>query len=175
MARPTASPPLAAVPPELARALALNAARDADRVALFLDTLVARAAADGTSRAPLRLPGWFLLELGAALRLWIWEHSGISTHRDAGLPHAGEALRAVFHRLRVAAGKEAADADTPLSRAVMALFVEHFAWSGQQDLDADFLLGEADEDDLVDTLADLLWTHRKALRRGRPDPGSSTP
>jgi hypothetical protein len=158
----------------LVRAVALNAARDADRVALFLDALGARPAGDGTSRPPLRLPSWFLLELGAALRLWIWEHSGIRLHLGAGLPPAGEALRAVFRRLTAAAGDGATGEGTPLSRAVMGLFVEHFAWSGQQDLGAELLLGEADEDDLVGALADLIWAHCTTLRHRRRDTGRST-
>jgi hypothetical protein len=180
MARPVVSPQLAAFPPELVRAVVLHAARDADQVALFLNTLitlVVRPAGDGTSPAPLPppaplpLPGWFLLELAAALQLWIWEHSGIRLHLDAGLPPAGDALRAVFCRLTAAPGEEATGEGTPLSRAVLARLAEHCGWSGQEDLGADLLLGEADEDALVDALADLIWTHRASLRRARCDRG----
>src|SRR4051794_29218512 len=99
MAQPPLPPSLAAFPPDLIQAVAGDAARDADRVGSFL---VAVGLAP-----PLRLPADFLLGLGAALRMLMWEHRGIHLHRDAGLPPARQALREVF---RAATGQAEAEA-----------------------------------------------------------------
>ena len=69
-------------PPELTRGVALKAARDADRGAVFLRTLGLSGAPD----RPLFLPPDFLLALGVGLRLLAWEANGFTAHRDAGLP-----------------------------------------------------------------------------------------
>ena len=50
---------------------------DAESVALFLQTL----GLSPTPQSPIRLDGDFLLELGAALRLLLWEHIGLTIHR----------------------------------------------------------------------------------------------
>jgi len=160
MAHSVVSPSRDAFPPELVRAVAHDAACDADLVVVFLDALGLSPA--GPDQPPRRLPAWFLLELGAALRLWLWECHGMRLHREAGLPPAEEALRGVFGRLTAPAADQPAGG-TPLSRRVLALFVEHFAWSGRADLDADLVLGEVDEDALVEVLANLVWAHRAAV------------
>jgi hypothetical protein len=54
-------------PAELVTAVAVAAARDAHRVCSFLDTLGIRA----NPETPL--PAGFLLHLGAALRMLVWE------------------------------------------------------------------------------------------------------
>lgn len=79
-------------PPELIESVATNAAADADRVGWLLDRVGLGPPPGGTRR----LPGDFLLNLGAALRLLDWEQAGISVHRDAGLPTAADAVRRVF-------------------------------------------------------------------------------
>src|SRR4051812_6170692 len=95
--------PLPDLPPDLTHAVARDAARDADRVGLSLG---ARGLAP-----PLPLPAAFLLGLGAALRLLLWEQQGLDAHRQAGLPPARQALRDVF---RAAAGQ--ADPGTGTAR-----------------------------------------------------------
>jgi hypothetical protein len=162
---------LAELPPELIQAVAREAARDADHVAAFLDQLGLRPTGDRASPPPPRLPAWFLLEVAAGLRLWQWEHNGLRLHLEGGLPPAREALHGVFRRLAAAAGDPASGGDTPLSARVLGLFAERLAWSGRSDLDGDLLLGDADEDELVGALEDLIWTHRAALRRARCDRG----
>ena len=65
-------------------AVAVDAARDADRVGYFLDQLGLGA----TPEKPLPMPAAFLLHLGAALRLLAWETQPFFFHRAAGLPEA---------------------------------------------------------------------------------------
>src|SRR5919107_152623 len=72
----------------LVEAVAREAARDAENVAEFLRELGFVPSAD----RPVRLPPAFLLHLGAALRLWTWESSGLRVHRDSGLPGAEQAI-----------------------------------------------------------------------------------
>jgi hypothetical protein len=42
----------------------------------------------------------------------------------------------------------------------MVLFVERFAWKARDELDADVALHEADEEQILEALADFLWNHR---------------
>lgn len=149
-----AVPPSFAVndfPAEMVAAVAADAARDADRVGLFLDNLGFR----GTPEKPTPMPAGFLFHLAAALRLLGWEGQGFFLHREAGLPEARQAIRDAFRALADS------DADsTELSVAVLRLSVERFAWSGLPDLGADVALDEAQEDALLEALADFLWAHR---------------
>src|SRR4051812_13158690 len=78
--------------PELAEAVAREAARDAENVSEFLYELGFVPSAD----RPVRLPPAFLLHLGAALRLWVWEAGGLRAHRDSGLPEAERAIIEAF-------------------------------------------------------------------------------
>jgi hypothetical protein len=151
------------LPTELLNPAEDEAARDADLVGKFLAALGFNTNGDRIHRPQLRLPEWFLLELGATLRLVIWEHSGIQLHREAGLPTAQELLRGIFLRLMSPPGRAGTMQDTPLTARVARFFVDNFAWSGRRDLNADVLLGDADEDGLVDMLASLIWTYRDAL------------
>jgi hypothetical protein len=155
MATP-AYPHIPGVPDALVAAVAEDAGRDADRVGRFLQAL----GLAGSPRRPARLPAAFLLELAAALRLLAWEQAGLRAHLDAGLPPAAQALRELFlaatGRLP---GPPASPAGT-LAYRVTALFAERFAWDAQGELGAEVALGEADEDALLEALADFLWQHR---------------
>ena len=142
-------------PLDLVTAVAGDADRDADRVALFLQALGLKP----SPARPLALPAAFLLELGAALRLLEWERRGLSAHTDAGLPPSGQALREALRHLDIPELAARTLGDT-LTYRVMVLFAERFAWAGREELDADVALGEADEDALLDALADFLWDHR---------------
>jgi hypothetical protein len=130
-------------------------------VALVLDALGLRPTGDGAARVVLRLPTFFLLGLGAALRLLVWEQDGLHAHRDAGLPSAYEAIREAFQAVTAPEPLEEKErAATQLARRVLAVVVERLAWNGRSLLGADLELGEADEDVLVDALARFLWPHR---------------
>jgi hypothetical protein len=98
-----------------------------------------------------------LLELGAALRLLKWEEGGLGIHREAGLPAAHDSLKSAF--LTVA--KEGTIPDGgQLSRRVLRLFVERFAWHGRRDLGAAVSLDDLDQDAALDALAEFLWANR---------------
>jgi hypothetical protein len=161
MATTLPPPPFDQFPHDLLQAVAEDAADDADRVGQFLDALGLRPNGQGAARAPLRLPTFFLVGLAAALRLGEWEQRGLRAHLDAGLPSAAEATGEVFRAVEapepLAAKEQAA---TRLACRVLAVFVERMAWDGRPLLGADLELGEADEDALVDALADFLWAHR---------------
>src|SRR5262245_66603975 len=94
MVRSSYPPPLDQFPADLLQAVAQHAAADAERVVRFLDASGLRATRPGTG-VPSALPTFFLMGLGAALRLLLWEEAGLHAHRDAGLPSAQEALREV--------------------------------------------------------------------------------
>ena len=163
--------PLDQFPPDLIQAVAQDAAAAADHVAVFLDALCLRGTNEGGTPVPLRLPYFFLLGLGAALRLLVWEQHGVQAHRDAGLPSADEAVRAVFRAVTAPEPLEEKErAATQLSYRVLAVFVERLAWNGRPLLGADLELGEADEDALVGALADFLWAHRHD--QAQPDPAN---
>jgi hypothetical protein len=151
MAHSVAAASLPDYPPELIQAVVRDASRDADHVGVFLKALGLSASPE----KPLSLPAHFLLELGAALRLLSWESRGFFIHQQAGLPAAREALRAVFSSL-----SDPSAAPTELPYRVMCLSVENFAWNAQEELRADVCLEEAEEEMLLEALADFLWAHR---------------
>jgi hypothetical protein len=157
MAEPLPPLTLADVPSELIEAVARDAARDAERVALFLDALSQTPPGRWLAEKPVSLPADFLLALGAALRLWVWEEHKLTAHREAGLPAAREALWDVF---RAVADLEAAGRIKGLKARVLSVSVERFAWNARPELGVDVTLGEAEEDAVLEALADFLWDHR---------------
>lgn len=140
-------------PAEMVAAVAQDAARDAVRVGLFLDSLGLRA----TREKPMPMPARFLLHLGAALRLLVWEAQGFYPHRQVGLPAAREVIREAFRSL----DDPVAD-PTGLCVTVLRLSVERFAWNGQRDLGADVALDDLTADAALDALAEYLWASRHA-------------
>ena len=150
-----------ALPPELVEATAREAEFDADRVGQLLHELGFVPSPD----RPVRLPAAFLLDLGAALRLRVWGSSGLPALPDSGLPDAEQAIIDAFALLAPKSGAEPRHS-VELSRKVVALFADRFAWLGRRDLDADVVLDDhVDEDDLVGALAELLWDARHARSR----------
>ncbi len=136
---------------DMIKAVAVDASRDADLVHLFLS----KAGLLGTSEKPIRLPAAFLLRLGSALRLLVWETQGLSFHRAAGLPESREAV----HQAVLSLSEPDADS-TDFCKSVFRLSIQHFAWSGVVDLGADVFIDEFEEDALLDALADYLWAQQ---------------
>ncbi len=133
-------------PEELSEAVAREATRDAENVAVFLRELGFVPSAG----RPVRLPAAFLLDLGAALRLLVWESNGHRVHQDSGLPMSEQAIIDAFGHLDVTAEVEARH-PAHLSRRAVALFADRFVWHGRRDLDADVVLDDhVDEDMLLD-------------------------
>ena len=157
MALPAASVSFPHFPAEMLAAVKAEAARDAALVGIFLDGFGIR----GTPDKPVALPRRFLFYLQAALRLWRWEAQGFFFHRAVGLPAAHEAIHAAVGSLTDP------NADpTPLSRSVLALSVERFAWNGPCELGADVALDDNLEEAALDALAEYLWTCRPATASG---------
>ena len=138
-------------PAEMVAKVRADAARDADLVGLFLQVLGVRAVPD----KPVRLPARFLRHLRVGLRLFLWELQGFFFHREVGLGKARDVIRDAFLSL------DDADADpTALSRTVLRLSVERFAWNGPGELGAEVALDDALEDAALDALAKYLWACR---------------
>jgi hypothetical protein len=143
----------------MVRAITRHAEREADLTAAFL-----RATGLYQSEPP-KLPAAFLLELGAMLELGFWEREGLRRHLDVDLPTCREAAEQLAARCRKGP-KEFDDPDAaPLSLQVLRVWTEHFAWDGPELLDAEVVLGDANEDDLIDILAEFVWTNRHRLEQ----------
>lgn len=151
------------IPAELEASLTRNAIEDADQVVALLSELGFREPAPG--HPPVRLPAAFLLGLGLALRLSLWEARGLRVHRDAGLPSAAEVLDGVVRQTAVSLNDTppaAVDYVRQLLRDVLRVAAERFAWSGPALLGADVVVGDVDEDQLLDALARLVWDVRNS-------------
>ena len=154
---------LSAFHPDLIRAVKGDAERDADLVGAFLAVTGLAPSGRRPQGAPLAVPADCLLGLGAALRLSLWEQLGIRVHLDHGLPPARQALIDVLRTATGQAEAEAFERIRSLASRVMVLSVEHLAWNGRVELGADVVLGEADQEALLEALADYLWwVHRGA-------------
>jgi hypothetical protein len=139
------------------QAVIRNAQRRADLTAATLE-------ATGLFKSdPCRLPAAFLLELSAVLELGLWERQGLRAYLDTDLPTFREAADALARR----AAKGPAEFDGSnaalLSKHVLQAWMDHFAWEGPDLLHADFVLGDVDEDQLAQVLADFVWQHRREL------------
>ncbi|MDB5312677.1 MAG: hypothetical protein JWO38_6879 [Gemmataceae bacterium] len=156
---------VAHLPPELVRSVADDGVLDAHRVGTFLQALGLTPPPGRTYRIPLDV----LLNLGAALRLVLWEEAGLTVHREAGLPAAGDALQTVFFDAVPEPGETRAP-DPWLFLAVFRLTVDRFAWSAPSLLAAEVLLDVPDEETLVEAMAHLLWTARHPTPSGTRGP-----
>lgn len=138
-------------------AIVRNAQNQADLTAATLREM-------GLPLNELRLPGSFLLELGAVVQLYVWENRGLTPHLQGGLPTATTASQQLVERVQKGAsafeGKNAA----PLSRQVLKVWIEQFAWNGQELLQTDVVVGDVDEDEFANVLAEFLWTHRHQIQ-----------
>ena len=114
------------------------------------------------SEAP-QLPAGFLLELSAVIELGLWERHGLRRHLNTDLPTFRQAAAALGARaLKGPAEFDGPDA-APLSGRVLQVWVEHFAWDGPELIGADVVVGDFDDDEVVDVLAEFIWTHRHEL------------
>jgi hypothetical protein len=140
------------------RAVTRHAERQADLTAATLNAM------GFFPKKPAGFPAAFLLELGAVLELGLWERQGLRPYFDVDLPTYREAADALLARAqRGPAAFDGPDAAL-LSSRVLQTWMNHFAWEGQDLLQADVLVGGVDDEDtFVDLLANFLLTHRHAL------------
>ena len=111
------------------------------------------------------LPGSFLAELAAVLQLRQWETRGILNPPDFDLPSWREAADDLFARAAERPEEFLRPTMPSLLRHVLKVWVEHFAWEAPDLLQAELMLGDLDEDGVVDALAELFWAHRQDLGR----------
>lgn len=147
---------LQTIPRDQFLAIVRNAEYQADLTAVALREM-------GLPMENLRLPGNFLLELGAVVQLHVWERRGLTPHLKGGLPAAKVASKELAERSQKGASEFEGENATPLSRHVLKIWIEQFAWNGQELLQADVVVGDVDEEEFVDVLAEFLWTHRAKL------------
>jgi hypothetical protein len=149
------------VPHDQIAAIVQNAERQAELTATTLKQM-------GLGLDKVPLPRNFLLELGAVLQLQLWENRGSTLHLKAGLPAAQLAANELAGRATKGWAEFEGENAAPLSAQVLSVWIEQFAWSGQEFLEADVVVGEVDEEEFADVLAEFLWTHRHQLRNCLP-------
>jgi hypothetical protein len=105
-----------------------------------------------------------LLELGAVLELGVWERVGFRQHLNVDLPTYREAADELAARCRK--GPEEFDGPnaTPLARQVLRVWTENFAWDGPDLVQADVVVGDFEEDEFIELLAEFVWNHRHELK-----------
>lgn len=110
-----------------------------------------------------QLPGAFLLELAATLQLGLWEKDDLRRRLDVDLPSYREAVDALVARCAKGPSEFAGSDAAPLSQCVLRVCIEHFAWDGPPHLQADIIVGDVNEDEFIDLLAEFVWSHRCEL------------
>lgn len=108
-------------------------------------------------------PAGFLLELSAVLQLAAWEFKDQRHHVDAGLPCFEEAAADLARRSETAPAKFRQLISATLHSQVLRFSLENISWQGLDYLGTDVLVGEIDEEQFVDSLAEFLWTNRRQL------------
>lgn len=124
------------------------AAEMADLTAWFLSQTGVSFSAD----RPISLPGWYLLEMGAAMQIHVWERQGV-WHEGLGLPSFQEANTAIAER-----AADCKDEDTPILTKVLKVWLTRFTWTRPTATRSPFAIScnDADEDEFVDRMARLL-------------------
>ncbi len=115
---------------------------------------------NGDAEGAIGLPIQFCVELAAILQLHAWEEAGLRGFLPADVPSCEEALTDLVHRTRTAPQDFTGAGGVQLAPLVIFAWVTRFAWAAPNFLQADVVLGQADEDALVDAMANLLWKHR---------------
>ena len=152
-------------------AAAQHAQRAADLTADVLD------ATGLFPNKPAYLPGKFLLELSAVLELGMWERQGLRDYLDAlgiNLPTFREAATDLAARAANSPHEFKGSDTPPLCYQVFRVWMEHFAWDGPSMLGAEIVLGQINEDQLADVLANFVWQHRHELIQFLTDPATTT-
>jgi hypothetical protein len=116
-------------------------------------------------KKPVAVPLGLLMDLGAILRLRSWQEGGLDHFPGDEVP----ALLAALDRSETTLASEPqAFADLeglpPLADRIFTVWETYFAWSGLEELNADVRvdLAAADEGEMLEDLADLLWRYRHA-------------
>ena len=143
------------LPDSLVQAIVRHAERDADFTAAVFQAM-------GLDKS-LRLPAAFVLEFAAVSQLWYWEWQGLRPHLPDHVPTFAEANKCLCDRAMKGPSEFAGLDAIPLSRQILQVWLENFAWDARDEFGVDLIVSQADEDQFVDTLAEFLWEHRNQL------------
>lgn len=144
-------------PNALMLAVARYAERRADLIGSYLRS------SDLRPTGEIRLPAAALLELAAVVELGVWERRGIRCHIDSDLPFYREAADTLVVRCSKGPSEFRGPNAAPLSELVLRVWIENFAWDGPRHLQTDVVVGNVDEDEFIDLLADFVWSNRREL------------
>ncbi|MGY8771438.1 MAG: hypothetical protein ACKVH8_23740 [Pirellulales bacterium] len=150
---------LSSIPDSLLQGVTRRAEYLADLTATYLSIL------DGFQNKPIRLPGNALLEMAAVLEIGLWELSGAIKQLDKKLPTFMEARTAFAARCKKGPDEFIGPQSTRLSRQVLHIWIDSFAWEGSEILDAAIVVDEVDEDQFVKIMADFIWHHKSDLEK----------
>jgi hypothetical protein len=142
------------LPDTLVRAVVRHAQREADFLAGVLKEL---------GLAEARLPAAFLLEFAALLQLWYWEWQDLRRYLPDDVSTFAEAKKSLCDRAINSPAEFAGLDAIPLSRHVLKIWLENFAWDAWGEFSADLIVSQTDEDQFVESLAEFLWKHRNEL------------
>jgi hypothetical protein len=112
---------------------------------------------------PYCVPGMYLLELAAVLELGMWERQGLRQFLDTDLPTFDEAAAELARRANLGPDEFRGPDAAPLNQRVLKVWLENFAWNPGELSAPSLLVGQIDEDCLVDTLAEFIWNNRNNL------------
>ena len=111
----------------------------------------------------IRFPEPALLELGAVLELGVWERRGLLSQLDVDLPTYREAADQLAARcMKGPSAFEEAD-DAPLYHRMLRVWTEYLAWDGPEFIQAEVVLGDFDDDEFINLLAEFVWSRRREL------------
>ncbi|MCY2996059.1 MAG: hypothetical protein NTY19_50655 [Planctomycetota bacterium] len=145
------------LPDEMVRAIIRNSEFQADLAAAVIDAM-------GIFKTkPIRLPAGFLLEFAAVVQLGFWERQGVRQRLNADLLTYSDAAKSLAARAAKGPAEFADLEATPISHLVTRAFIENFAWEGPDHLGADVIIGQVDEEQFADVLAEFVWQHRREL------------
>lgn len=109
-----------------------------------------------------QLPFWMFAHLAAILAFKRWQHAGISQLASITLPSPTEVASDLARAIETndPTFKEVACPHTPCARFIRVM-LERMAWEGHSDVGAEVLVGDPDEDSLIEAVAQLLWNCRR--------------
>lgn len=134
----------------------------------YLLALSRAAEIAGTKISTWKLPRAAILELGAILQLKYWEDQGIRCWLPASVPSYDQAAKNLIKSVTENPEQFYQQPDTPLSRLVLFTFLDRIHWSGSPLLQTNLVIGDIDEDLLIEGLAQLLWQNRHTALEGIP-------
>ena len=154
--------PIARLHPDVLAAVVIFSERHADYAAALLDALAAEASRRGEVFDVQGLPIGFLLELGAIMQLHVWSITGVLPLLPVELPPVDVASNELNARVQTDSGQFEKVESATLSNRLLRVWLEHFSWTAPAILGVDVVLGNVDEEILIETVAQLLWNNRCA-------------